>query len=115
MDKGDATPLLLTEVPGPASRAWIDRLAVRECPAITARRSRRASALGAVDDDPIVWRSAVGSNVTDVDGNRALDVSGSYGVNVAGYDVYKRCVAEGMGAMVRVRVSPNPNRNASDR
>ena len=40
-----------------------------------------------------------GPYLTDVDGNRALDVSGSYGVNVAGYDVYKRCVAEGMGAM----------------
>ena len=26
-------------------------------------------------------------------------MSGSYGVNVAGYEVYKRCVAEGMAAM----------------
>ena len=33
-----------------------------------------------------------GPYLIDVDGNRALDVSGSYGVNVAGYEMYKRCV-----------------------
>jgi glutamate-1-semialdehyde 2,1-aminomutase len=33
--------------------------------------------------------------VTDVDGNRYLDLSGSYGVNVLGYDAYKRMLAEG--------------------
>ena len=43
--------------------------------------------------------SSDGPYLTDVDGNRALDVSGSYGVNVAGYEVYKRCVAEGMATM----------------
>ena len=49
-----------------------------------------------------------GPYLTDVDGNRALDVSGSYGVNVAGYDVYKRCVAEGMGAMGALQVTARP-------
>ena len=85
MNTGDATPLLLTEVPGPSSRAWIDRLAVRECPAITARRARRASALGAVDDDPIVWQAAVGSNVIDVDGNRFVDLTAGFGVASVGH------------------------------
>jgi len=32
----------------------------------------------------------------DVDGNKALDVSGSYGVNVVGYDRYKKFTQDGM-------------------
>jgi glutamate-1-semialdehyde 2,1-aminomutase len=35
-----------------------------------------------------------GSVIEDVDGNAYLDVSGSYGVNVFGYDVYKACIEE---------------------
>jgi 4-aminobutyrate aminotransferase/(S)-3-amino-2-methylpropionate transaminase len=85
MNDGTAIPALVTEVPGPASRAWIDRLAVRECPAITARRARRASTLGAADDDPIVWAEAVGANVTDVDGNRFVDLTAGFGVASVGH------------------------------
>jgi glutamate-1-semialdehyde 2,1-aminomutase len=33
--------------------------------------------------------------LTDLDGNRYYDVSGSYGVNLFGYEFYKSCVAEG--------------------
>lgn len=33
--------------------------------------------------------------VTDLDGNFYHDVTGSYGVNVFGYDFYKSCIAEG--------------------
>ncbi len=33
--------------------------------------------------------------VTDVDGNRLYDLSGSYGVNVFGYDFYKICIQRG--------------------
>lgn len=33
--------------------------------------------------------------VTDLDGNRYYDLTGSYGVNVFGYDFYKACIAEG--------------------
>ena len=85
MEDGHATPQLITEVPGPSSRAWIDRLAQRECPAITARRARRASALGAADDDPIVWKEAIGSNVFDVDGNRYVDLTAGFGVASVGH------------------------------
>jgi glutamate-1-semialdehyde 2,1-aminomutase len=38
--------------------------------------------------------------VTDVDGNQLYDLTGSYGVNVFGYDFYKRCMD---AAMVEVR------------
>jgi glutamate-1-semialdehyde 2,1-aminomutase len=39
-----------------------------------------------------------GPSVVDLDGNKTLDVSGSYGVNVCGYDNYKRWMEEGWEA-----------------
>jgi len=44
--------------------------------------------------------SSRGATVTDVDGNQLLDVSGSYGVNLFGYDFYKGCIERGT-ALVR--------------
>jgi glutamate-1-semialdehyde 2,1-aminomutase len=39
--------------------------------------------------------SSSGVTLTDVDGNRRYDVTGSYGVNVFGNDFYKDCIARG--------------------
>jgi glutamate-1-semialdehyde 2,1-aminomutase len=39
--------------------------------------------------------SSSGVTITDVDGNRFYDLTGSYGVNVFGYDFYKECIARG--------------------
>jgi glutamate-1-semialdehyde 2,1-aminomutase len=39
--------------------------------------------------------SAEGVTVTDLDGNRMFDLTGSYGVNVFGVDFYKNCIARG--------------------
>ncbi len=39
-----------------------------------------------------------GVTITDVDGNRFYDLTGSYGVNVFGYDFYKECIAEAVAA-----------------
>lgn len=39
--------------------------------------------------------SSSGVTVEDVDGNRLYDVSGSYGVNLFGYDFYKECIERG--------------------
>ena len=39
--------------------------------------------------------SSVGPAIKDLDGNSAIDISGSYGVNVCGYDNYKRWITEG--------------------
>src|ERR1700691_3599030 len=36
--------------------------------------------------------SSSGVTVTDLDGNRLYDLTGSYGVNVFGYDFYKECI-----------------------
>lgn len=41
------------------------------------------------------FQSSSGVNLTDLDGNRFYDLTGSYGVNVFGYDFYKECIARG--------------------
>lgn len=81
---GTAAPALRTAVPGPIGAGWIDVLAAHECPAITARRARRAERTG-VEQDPIVWERALGSNVWDPDGNRFVDLTGGFGVASAGH------------------------------
>jgi len=40
-------------------------------------------------------KSSSGVTVTDLDGNVAYDLTGSYGVNVFGHDFYKQCMAAG--------------------
>jgi glutamate-1-semialdehyde 2,1-aminomutase len=46
--------------------------------------------LGAVVD------ATEGTRVRDLDGNWSYDLSGSYGVNLFGYDFYKSCIDEGI-------------------
>ena len=43
----------------------------------------------------VFLESSAGTTVTDVDGNRMYDLSGSYGVNLFGYDFYKDCMRAG--------------------
>lgn len=40
-------------------------------------------------------QASAGVKVTDLDGNELYDLTGSYGVNVFGYDFYRECIAEG--------------------
>jgi glutamate-1-semialdehyde 2,1-aminomutase len=40
-------------------------------------------------------RESSGVTVTDLDGNTSYDLTGSYGVNVFGYDFYKDCMRDG--------------------
>jgi len=40
-------------------------------------------------------QSSSGVTVQDLDGNSLVDLTGSYGVNLFGYDFYKECIAEG--------------------
>ncbi len=39
--------------------------------------------------------SSAGPMVTDLDGNRFFDLTGSYGTNLFGYDFYKECIRRG--------------------
>jgi glutamate-1-semialdehyde 2,1-aminomutase len=40
-------------------------------------------------------QSSDGVTITDLDGNRLYDLAGSYGVNLMGFDAYKRMIADG--------------------
>ena len=40
-------------------------------------------------------QSSAGTTVTDLDGNSFYDLTGSYGVNLFGYDFYKECIERG--------------------
>jgi glutamate-1-semialdehyde 2,1-aminomutase len=40
--------------------------------------------------------SSAGVTLSDLDGNRLYDLTGSYGVNVLGYDFYKDCMERGL-------------------
>ena len=40
-------------------------------------------------------QSSSGVTITDLDGNRLYDLTGSYGVNLLGYDFYKMCIDQG--------------------
>lgn len=81
---GQSLPHMKTPPPGPTSREWVTRLSQTECPAITARRARRADETG-VPQDPIVWEQAVGANVQDVDGNVYVDLTGAFAVAGLGH------------------------------
>jgi len=41
-------------------------------------------------------QSSAGVTVSDLDGNRLYDLTGSYGVNLFGYDFYKDCMEHGL-------------------
>jgi len=43
----------------------------------------------------VFLESSAGVSITDLDGNRLYDLTGSYGVNVFGYDFYKECIERG--------------------
>ena len=45
---------------------------------------------------PAVVAKGDGMTLTDLDGNELLDLTGSYGVNVMGNEVYKECMRQGL-------------------
>lgn len=81
---GQLPPNMVAPLPAPRSAAYVERLARSECPALTARRARRAEASGAAHD-PIVWARARDCNVMDVDGNRYVDLTAGFGVAAVGH------------------------------
>lgn len=84
MKLGDALPDVRSPIPAAAGRAWVERLAASECPALTTRRKRRKEQTGA-SHDPIVWVEARGANVVDADGNRYVDLTSGFGVAFVGH------------------------------
>ena len=68
-------PELITEVPGPKSRALAAELKRYECRNVTY----------VAEDWPVFWQRADGSNVWDEDGNRYLDLTAAFGVAGLGH------------------------------
>lgn len=81
---GALLPRIETALPGARSAALVETLARTECPALTARRARRAEKSGA-PADPIVWAEAKGANVVDADGNLYVDMTAGFGVAALGH------------------------------
>ena len=71
---GDELPHLITDVPGPRSRALSERLARVESPNITA-----------MEPAPIFWTEARGAAVRDADDNIYVDLTAGFGVAHAGH------------------------------
>ncbi len=68
-------PKIVSEVPGPHSQALAADLRRVESPNVTYL----------ADDFPVFWDTAQGCLVTDVDGNRFLDVTSAFGVASVGH------------------------------
>lgn len=81
---GQLPPSIRTPLPGPASSRWVELLAERECPSLTARRARREERSGA-KHDPIVWAESRGVNVRDADGNVFVDLTAGFSVAAVGH------------------------------
>lgn len=73
---GGLTPRMVTEPPGPRSRALTAQMIRTEGPAISTTAN---------GDIPIVWQAAAGANVLDVDGNLYVDSTAAFGVASIGH------------------------------
>ncbi len=82
---GNELPLLRTRPPGPESRTWLMRLSQRQAP-MGPRRSEEPGPVRAdVPGGTIVLSSGKGANVTDVDGNRYVDLAAGFGALLLGH------------------------------
>lgn len=107
---GSALPELITRIPGPASVARAEVLSRVECPALTARRARRAEQSGA-SHDPISWREAFGANVRDVDGNVLVDLTAGFGAALLGHrhEAVVRALSEQQARLLHALGDVNPS------
>lgn len=76
---GDRPPKIVHPPPGPRSRALALDLARREAPGVNTLGATPAS------EPPILWDTALGANVVDVDGNRYIDLTSGFGVAAVGH------------------------------
>ncbi len=72
---GQVLPNLVTRPPGPRSQSLARRL----------RRVESRNVTHLKPEFPVFWESAAGANVRDVDGNVYLDLTGAFGVALAGH------------------------------
>lgn len=89
---GERLPRIVVRPPGPRSRQLAARLQAVE--------SRNVTFMG--ERFPVFWKEARGANVRDVDGNEYLDLTGAFGVALAGHahPCITRRVAEQTASLV---------------
>lgn len=92
-------PLIRVVPPGPMSRAWLERTCRVECSAAGAFEPTRLVESAAPYQGAIVYASALGSNVTDVDGNRYVDLAAGFGAMLLGHGA--PCQAQAMATQSR--------------
>src|SRR5690606_41166201 len=79
LDPGNDQPAIRVRPPGPQSRTWLTRHRRASAP-MGPRLAPRISAVRAdVPASTIVLATGSGSNVTDVDGNRYVDLAQGFG------------------------------------
>jgi len=83
LDPGQDEPKILSRPPGPSSRSWLVRHAHRAAP----MGPKPEHAPGDLRARPagIVYASAKGSNVIDVDSNRYVDLAAGFGAMLLGH------------------------------
>jgi 4-aminobutyrate aminotransferase/(S)-3-amino-2-methylpropionate transaminase len=83
LDPGQDEPKIVSRPPGPSSRSWLVRHAHRAAP----MGPKPEHAPGDLRAPPagIVYASAKGSNVIDVDSNRYLDLAAGFGALLLGH------------------------------
>ncbi len=98
----DLLPQLVTEVPGPRSRALAARLRSVECPDTTYL----------AEDFPIFWQRGAGANVWDEDDNRYVDLTAAFGVCALGHGhpAQRRAMQQQADRLVHAMGDVHPSR-----
>ena len=85
-EPGQDAPFIRTRPPGPQSRSWLTRAARTSVPMGPKRAPAKLHGIRTeVPRGTIVYASAKGSNVLDVDGNRYVDLAGGFGAMLLGH------------------------------
>lgn len=93
-------PLLISEIPGPKSRANAEKLRAFEARGVT----------WMAEDFPVFWERGEGANVWDVDGNRFLDFTAAFAVSGLGHgaEVLREAVAGQAGRLLHAMGDVHP-------
>lgn len=82
---GQDAPYVRVRPPGPQSRTWLTRLSRTAAPMGPARSAPRGVVRADVPDGTVVYSTAKGVNVLDVDGNRYVDLAAGFGALLLGH------------------------------
>ncbi len=84
---GNDAPVITATPPGPQSRSWMTRASVAAAPMGPTRAKRPGSKITSLwTPGTVVYSTAKGSNVVDVDGNRYVDLAAGFGAQLLGHN-----------------------------